>query len=145
MDPLEFLRLAAILAQGKTEVEWRSAIGRAYYAAFHIARQLLLQLGFAVPRADRAHAYLWLRLSHAGDTGIEQAGSDLNGLRGDRNWADYDLKRRRAQAFSQGCVQVANDIIGQLKRAHQEPLRTQIADAMKIYERDVLKDVTWHP
>jgi hypothetical protein len=26
-----------------------------------------------------------------------------------------------------------------------EPTRSQIRDAMKIYERDVLHDVTWHP
>jgi hypothetical protein len=26
-----------------------------------------------------------------------------------------------------------------------EPTRTQITDAMKIYERDVLQDITWHP
>jgi hypothetical protein len=29
--------------------------------------------------------------------------------------------------------------------ARLEPIRTQITDAMKIYERDVLKTVTWHP
>jgi hypothetical protein len=26
-----------------------------------------------------------------------------------------------------------------------EPTLTQITDAMKIYERDVLQNVTWHP
>ena len=29
--------------------------------------------------------------------------------------------------------------------ARQESLKTHITDAMKIYERDILKDVTWHP
>jgi hypothetical protein len=34
---------------------------------------------------------------------------------------------------------------GTTEAAAVEPIRTQITDAMKIYERDVLKDVTWHP
>jgi hypothetical protein len=63
----DFLPLAMRLAVGATEADWRTAIRRAYYAAFHVARQLLIDLRFAVPHADRAHAYLWLRLSNCGD------------------------------------------------------------------------------
>ena len=36
-------------------------------------------------------------------------------------------------------------IIQVLDAARQEPARTQITDAMIIYERDVLHDVTWRP
>jgi hypothetical protein len=42
-------------------------------------------------------------------------------------------------------VQRGEDIIRALDAAASEPTRTQIRDAMKIYERDVLHDVTWHP
>jgi hypothetical protein len=56
----DFLAIARQLASGSTEAEWRSAISRAYYATFHVARELLEDLSFAVPRADRAHVYLWL-------------------------------------------------------------------------------------
>jgi hypothetical protein len=38
---------------------------------------------------------------------------------------------------------MARRIIRILDAARQEPLRTQITDAMKIYERDVLRNVTW--
>jgi uncharacterized protein (UPF0332 family) len=145
MDPREFLRLAEILVQGTTEVEWRSALSRAYYAAFHVARQLLMQCGFTVPRADRAHAYLWLRLTHAGDADVQDAGSDLNGLRSDRNIADYDLGRPLLQVMAANQVYTAREIIRRLAAAEIDPLKTQITDAMKIYERDVLKDVTWRP
>ena len=31
-----------------------------------------------------------------------------------------------------------------LDAARLDPVRTQITDTMKVYERDVLKDVTWH-
>jgi uncharacterized protein (UPF0332 family) len=145
MDAREFLRLAETLARGTSEVEWRSAVSRAYYAAFHLARDLLFHCSFTVPRADRAHAYLWLRLAHAGDPDVENAGSDLNTLRGSRNRADYDLGRPFPQSTAASQVHLARETIRRLAAADQDPLKTQITDAMKIYERDVLKDVTWRP
>ncbi len=72
MDGRDFLPLANALAAGPTEAEWRTAISRAYYAAFHVARQLVMDLGFVVPYADRAHAYLWYRLSNSGKQPSEQ-------------------------------------------------------------------------
>ncbi|HEY7157755.1 MAG TPA: hypothetical protein VH575_27610 [Gemmataceae bacterium] len=80
-----YLTLARTLAGGTTEAEWRSASSRAYYAAFHVARLLLLGLGFRVPQADRAHAYLWLRLSNAGHIDTVTAGRNLSLMRRERN------------------------------------------------------------
>jgi uncharacterized protein (UPF0332 family) len=140
-----YLTLARTLAGGATEAEWRSASSRAYYAAFHVARLLLVDLGFRVPQADRGHGYLWLRLSNAGHTDTMTAGRRLGQLRRERNWADYDDRRIILQADAVRNVQLAEEIIQALNAAAVEPIRTQITDAMKIYERDVLHDVTWHP
>jgi uncharacterized protein (UPF0332 family) len=145
MNFRDHLTLARALAGGATEAEWRSASSRAYYAAFHVARLLLLGLGFRVPQADRAHGYLWLRLSNAGHADTMTAGRDLGQLRRERNWADYDDHRTITQIDAIQSVQEAEDIIQALDTAAIEPIRTEITDAMKIYERDVLKDVTWHP
>ena len=145
MDPRDFLALAQQLAIEATESAWRSAVSRAYYAAFHVARQLLEDLHFHVPHADRAHGYLWLRLSNCGDPQVRRAGEDLNDLRRDRNWADYDLGRLMRGRVAQTDVQAAARIVQRLEAAALEPTRTQITDAMKIYERDVLHDVSWHP
>jgi uncharacterized protein (UPF0332 family) len=38
-----FLAVAQRLAEGSDEADWRSAISRAYYAAFHVGRDLLHQ------------------------------------------------------------------------------------------------------
>ena len=54
MNWREFLSLAARLASGGAEADWRTAVSRAYYAAFHVARRLFADLNFTVPRADRA-------------------------------------------------------------------------------------------
>jgi hypothetical protein len=90
MNWRDLLSLAARLAADPTEGDWRAAVSRAYYAAFHVARQLLADLNFTVPRADRAHQYLVFRLSNCGESAVEQAGRDLETLRRLRNRADYD-------------------------------------------------------
>src|SRR5262245_63570800 len=145
MDFRDFLSLAATLAKGTTEAEWRSACSRGYYADFHVARQLLLSLGFRVPQADRAHGYLWLRLSNAGVAEVKKAGSILNDLRRERNRADYDGGRTVIQMAAAQNVHFAEEVIQAVDAAGIDPVRTQITDAMKVYERDVLHDVTWHP
>jgi uncharacterized protein (UPF0332 family) len=144
MNPRTFLDVANTLVTGLTEAEWRSAISRAYYAAFHVARQVLRQCGFAVPRADQSHSYLWLRLAHAGHPDVESAGNELNSLRRARNRADYDLDRPLAQVYAIDQVQLAETVIELLDLVSATPaVLTQVTDAMKVYERDVLGEVTW--
>jgi uncharacterized protein (UPF0332 family) len=140
----DFLSLASRLAAGPTEADWRSAASRAYYAAFHVARQLLQDLRFRVPHADQAHRHLWLRLSNSGDPQVEQAGAELNVLRRYRNQADYDLNVYFRQAEADAQLRASEQVIQVLDNL-SPATRTQITDAMRVYERDVLKDVTWQP
>jgi hypothetical protein len=88
MSSRDLLEVADDLLGGLKEAHWRSAVSRAYYAAFHEARLLLRRCGFAVPRGEQAHAYLWLRLSNCGHPDLAHAGAELNDLRSQRNWAD---------------------------------------------------------
>jgi uncharacterized protein (UPF0332 family) len=141
----DFLLLATRLAPGATEADWRTAVSRAYYAAFHVARRLLTDLNFTVPRADRAHQYLVFRLSNCGEPVVEQAGRDLDTLRRLRNRADYDEVPALTQPQAAAAVHLAEGIIRVLDAAGQEPARTRMRDAMIVYERDVLREVTWHP
>jgi hypothetical protein len=143
MNGRDFLALGKRLLVDEAEAAWRSGVSRGYYAAFHVARELLESLGFAVPRADRAHAYLWRRLSNCGVAQVQNAGRELNDLRGDRNVADYELHRGLPHSLAEGQVLVAKSIIDVLDKASQEPTRTFIIEAMKAYERDILKEVTW--
>src|SRR5438876_12306521 len=100
MNVRDFLTLAQSLLAESTEAAWRSAVSRGYYAAFHVARQLLKDLGFVVPKAERAHAYLWRRLSNCGEARVQNAGRELNDLRGDRNQADYEMDRTLHQSIA---------------------------------------------
>ena len=145
MNWRDFLALAARLATEPTEADWRSAVSRAYYAAFHVARRLLADLHFTVPRADRAHQYLVFRLSNCGEPAVEQAGRDLDTLRRLRNRADYDDAPAVTRPQAAAAVRLADGIIQALDAAGLEPTRTRARDVMIVYERDVLRDVTWHP
>jgi uncharacterized protein (UPF0332 family) len=145
MIPDDYIALAVRLAAGTMEAEWRTAVSRAYYAAFHAARRLLLDLKFAAPRSDVAHAYLYHRLNNCGELSIRQAALDLNDLRQLRNRADYDWHIPFIRQQAQSPPATAQAVVQTLDAARQEPTRTQITDAMKLYERTVLRVVTWHP
>jgi uncharacterized protein (UPF0332 family) len=139
----DFLSLAILLAAAGSEAERRTAISRAYYAAFHVARRLLEGLGFTPPVDEHAHKYLAWRLSNSGDPLVMRAGSQIDILRGLRNRADYDLRRTLSPALVGPQVRAAEQIVQTLDSL-TPPQRTQITDAMKTYERDVLQEVTWH-
>ena len=145
MTGRDFLALAARLAAGPAEADWRTAASRAYYAAFHTARQLLSDLGFTVPREERAHKYLSFRLMNAPVGQAVRAGLDLDQLRTERNRADYDLNSPFRQPAAMQHVQSAGQVIQALDALRQEPDRIALTDAIKVYERNVLGVVTWQP
>jgi uncharacterized protein (UPF0332 family) len=145
MDETGFLQLADELSTGSRQADWRTAISRAYYAAFHKARMLLRQGGFHVPEAEQAHAYLWLRLSNSGHADVENAGKDLYELRRMRNRADYDFGYPLHEASAIDYVGLAMDIVQLFHQlANEAAILNRVVDAIKIYERDVLRDITWH-
>jgi hypothetical protein len=142
MNGRDFLPLAIRLAAGPTEADWRTAVDRAYYAAFHAARDLLASLRFAVPQSERAHAYLYVRLYNSGDAQVRQAAVDLHVLRAHRNGADYEPQRPFRRSWAPNDIQLAGQVIRVLDNL---PLLTRnaITTAMATYERNILHDVTW--
>jgi len=146
MNPRDFLDVASDWATGSREAEWRSAASRAYFAVFHVAQQLLQRCGFVVPNGDQAHAYLWLRLANSGRPDIQRVGNDLNALRRRRNQADYDLDQFFDSIVAVDCVQSAIGMIRDLEDLQTTPaILAQVVSAIQVYERDVLKQVTWQP
>jgi hypothetical protein len=146
MNARDILDVASELCTGLKEAEWRAAASRAYFAAFHAARRVLRDAGFEVPHADQAHAYLWLRLANCSHPDIENAGESLRDLRKMPNWADYDLDQPFAHADAVNQAQDADDILQLLEALPTTPtVLAQISAAIQVYERDILKQVTWRP
>ncbi len=140
----DLLRLAEKLCQGTSESEWRCAVSRAYYAAFHRARDLLQALGFEVPRGELAHAFLWRRLQTCGNPSLGLAGSDLNQLRGQRNRADYDLAGDVSRRTAMTAVETATAIFRIIEALTPDD-REVAVEIIKAYERDILRESTWRP
>ena len=145
MDFRLFLALADSLSQGTSEAEWRTAVSRAYYAAFHLASERLEAMGFRVPRrTEQSHIFVSRRLSNSAELAVDRTGGQLNALRGDRNRADYDKNVKVSAKDARDAVIDARAIIAILDQLGRDSnLAEQIADAIKKYERDVLKEVTW--
>src|SRR5947209_4703276 len=90
-DPEQFRNIAGdILRRGSRPVHCRTAIGRAYYGAFLVARELLLP-HFAVPRSDDVHEAVTRLLGRSGRSELKRIGQQLRDLRRMRNKADYDM------------------------------------------------------
>jgi hypothetical protein len=99
-----------------------------------------------VPKAEQAHAFLWLRLSNCGHPDLANAGAELNDLPSQRNWADYDFDQPMDQFTAADFVQAARDVVLLLEQVAGMPtLVSQITAVIRVYERDVLGDVTWRP
>lgn len=144
MNPHDFLDLASELVGGSREVDWRSGVSRAYYAAFHTARLLFHECGFAVPQSDRAHAYLWMRLMNCGHPLLESTGDALQQLRRNRNRADYFLDQPYLEADAIREFNLAYDVVRLLEQvAAGSASLAPVVQTIRDYERNALGDVTW--
>lgn len=82
------------LTGGDGAPECRSAISRAYYAAFLVAAAYLDRIGFAVENTPAAHTAVQYALNNSGDATLRSVGGDLRNLSAERRLADYDVKSR---------------------------------------------------
>ncbi len=138
MNAQEFLSLAGrlVATSPATEAACRTAISRAYYASFHLARENLIDLGF---RVNWDHAVPQRLLMSAGVSLALRAGQNLGYLQSERVRADYELESRRAvdQAIARHCVEVAHDFVTLLSECRLEPVRTNIKAGIEDYLRRI--------
>lgn len=144
MKPRDFLDLASELVGGTGEAEWRFGVSRAYYAVFHTAGALLRQFGFLIPQSDRAHGYIWLRLSNCGHALLQALGPTLLSLRRARNFVDYELNVPFYETDAVAWFNQAYDSVEILEPmlAASTSLSAVVA-TIRAYERDALGEVTW--
>jgi hypothetical protein len=110
---------------------------------FHTAAEHFRRMGFRVPREERAHKYLSYRLQNCGEAEFERAGVELDDLRSDRNFADYDLNAPHRFTAAEAAVELAERVIAQLDVLSQSAALQRVRDAIRAYERDVLGENTW--
>ena len=137
MEPRQFLYLAQKLAEhGAYPAEFRSAISRAYYAAFHFGLILLKEMGFSIVQNAFAHEKVYQHLNNSGDDQLSKAASKMNDLRTRRNHADYELNRSDVEEKKNArmLVQEAARLIETIeKRCHNEN-RSEIIAAIQEWK-----------
>jgi uncharacterized protein (UPF0332 family) len=122
MNGEQFLALAAELISGPTESHYRSAVSRAYYGAFHVARRLLEDVGVHLPKGEQVHAKATYCLQDCGEQVAGEAADDLETLRNERNRADYDLDRIvYQQRVAEMQVRKAQQIAAKLQQCRSGP------------------------
>ena len=116
----DFLELATQLSvrlpdDRLTEARFRSAISRAYYAAFCSCRQVLQQQsGTAFLHTENIHAMVRLQLKQSTDPDHQRMGALLHRLRRLRNQADYDEHVVPLESQVWESLTIARDILAQL-------------------------------
>jgi len=118
----EYLNLAQELV-GQTgtpagqEARQRSALSRAYYAAFCQARNHLRDKeGHSLPGGGQVHVYVRDQFRNSSDPMRNQIGQNLNRLRIDRNKADYDDSVPRLDTMTVRDMTLAQRVLAMLSK-----------------------------
>src|SRR5436190_19982336 len=102
MDPRRFLELALILKGGpKTPQNYRTAINRAYYAAFHVGLETLKAIGIRLHENSNGHGELRNCLGGCSDPDFDKASSRLGRLHSRRVQADYAMNDAQVETRSE--------------------------------------------
>ncbi len=144
MEPKDFLQVANDLAKSDEAAELRSAVSRAYYAAFHVARKLLVDMGFQISKGPGAHGDVCKYLGNAGNPSVEHAGNNIGDLKGWRNQADYDLDLvvHENSGSVQKIVSITAQIIEDLEQycngSDREQIKSEISSYITKMEGDTV-------
>jgi uncharacterized protein (UPF0332 family) len=139
MDGNDFIALAGKLAASPAAAEatYRTAISRAYYGAFHIARSLLVELGFAPVGNANVHGFVQQYLQGSKNPHALRAASLLSHLQAERNRADYRLEDNRfsSQRDAMLLVERAHLAVAALERCRAPDARESILQAISEYQK----------
>jgi len=118
MDPREFHNLAVSLHSNGTPAALRSAISRAYYAAYLVAVEGLKKKRYAFNNDAKDHQRVISYLNSMSDVQMKRTASSLHHLRAKRNDADYKLATTAVEnpKTVQALVQIADNVIKTLDR-----------------------------
>ena len=144
MHPSEYLEVSHFLLDNlKKPGGVRSAVSRAYYAAFQTACQFLENLSIHVP-ASSGHGEVRNGLGNSGDVELAQAGSSLGTLQSKRIDADYRLNNvpieNAANAWER--VHEAEDVILAITKCKKESARAAIVgNTIKAWRDKIEKGI----
>jgi uncharacterized protein (UPF0332 family) len=140
MEGHDFIALAGKLAASPAdEATYRTAVGRAYYGAFHVARSFLVELGFQPVGNANVHAFVRHCLNGSGHPDAYIAATELGDLQTARNRSDYQLADRSvgSREFAMACVERAHRVVSALEQCRRDDDRSAIQLAIAEFQRKI--------
>src|ERR1041384_1418998 len=113
------LELADELAQRDDEAAHRTAISRAYYSAFGLARELVENEGMSFAATENLHSLVWKTFTDSSDDRRYYVGIDGRWLRLNRNSADYDPSLTDTGGRARQAVRKVRTVLAALERIRQ--------------------------
>jgi uncharacterized protein (UPF0332 family) len=140
MNGAEYIDFAAKIAATYSDAaSCRSAVSRAYYGAFHLAKSFLERIESRPPRNANAHVFVQQRLTNCGHPQAAAAGFLLADLHADRLNADYNLDKRQVEsvAYARTGVETARRIQLLLEACEGDEAHDQVKAGIDAYERRI--------
>jgi len=138
MDPRDYLRVAATLVHVDDPAHRRSAVQRAYYAAYGVAALALSgKFGCEIPSSGESHGRVRQILQDCGDPALELAGDLLKDPYDWRVTADYEHHdpAPESPANARDAIELAERIIRVVDQATEEPRRARLSPRFKQWRR----------
>jgi uncharacterized protein (UPF0332 family) len=127
------LSLAQELGARPEEVCLRTAIGRAYYYVYHLARQRVLDNGFPFTFGSDTHKQVWEKFSNSADLDCRKLAARASVLKEKRQRADYDRSYGRIQAEFPAILDSAKKFAEDLAKLKPDlPLNTGVKVAHRL-------------
>lgn len=142
MQGREFFELAVQLSNGSRPSETRSSVSRAYYGAFHVAREFVhTECRVALPPDATAHKKLHELFEACGLAILVTVGRRLASLREARNYADYRLDHRASSLQSNSIekILIAKEIIEAIETGLGGTLRPTAISEIRANAQSVFR------
>jgi len=141
MNGGEFISFAGKLAMQTSHgpAGYRSAVSRAYYGAFHIARAYLNAFQFHCHSGSNEHQWVQHHFQNCTTQTARDIGQSLANLHESRKVADYKLDKVAAdrQSNAESCVLRADGIRDNIKECSNPALIATIKAEMVAYRQKV--------
>ena len=117
VKPIEILHVATNLLNSNVEAACRSAVSRAYYAAYHHGIQVVevkLPMTKNMTYKGGCHQQFLIRLLNGKSQAWDDIALKVDNLRRKRVRADYYLDQSISKSLAHDCVRAAQKIIDEL-------------------------------
>jgi uncharacterized protein (UPF0332 family) len=136
----QFIDIAGKIAATYSEpASCRTAVGRAYYGAFHLAKAFLAEIGVRPPKNANTHVFIRQRLCNCGHADGQSVGALLWDLYAARLKADYDLGDAHVETVphARTCVETARALQSALASCQSDASRATIKAGIDDYEKRI--------